>query len=83
MAQMPSTGHHAVVVRNGAGQVVHTHEVIDFEDAAPLSEEELLEQAVSAARRAHATGGEDFRAVLVTRAELEASRTETMRLRRS
>jgi hypothetical protein len=37
----------------------------------------------AAAGRAHATGGEDFRAVLVTSEELEALRTETMRLRRS
>jgi hypothetical protein len=50
---MQETRQHIVIVRNAAGEVVHTHQVIDVRDVAPLSEDELFEQAVSAARSIH------------------------------
>ena len=42
MEQMQATGHQVVVVRNNAGEVVHTHEFVDFGDVEPRSEEEIL-----------------------------------------
>jgi hypothetical protein len=82
MERMRATRHRAVIVRDGAGQIVHTHEVIEFDDVPTLSEDELIRQAVDLARNAHSAGDGDFRGVLSSPAELEAMRRERLDLPR-
>ena len=53
MQQMRQTGHHVVLVRDGAGNVVHTHEVIYIEGDDQLDDSQLQAEALAAARRAH------------------------------
>jgi hypothetical protein len=74
MERMRATGHRAVIVRDGAGQIVHTHQVIEFDDVPPLSEDELIRQAVDAARNAHSAGESDFQGALSSPGEIEAMR---------
>jgi hypothetical protein len=62
MSTMRTTGHHVVLVRDNAGEVVHTYEVVDFDDVTPLNESELFDLAISAAKRTHPQ--EDLAAVL-------------------
>ena len=77
MEQMRPTAHQAVVVRNRAGEVVHTHEFIDFEDVEPLTEGEILDQAVVAARSAHWVSDDDeLTPAVSTKEELERLRTK-------
>ena len=77
MEQMQTTAHHVVVVRNAVGKVVHTHEVVEFEDVTPLSEEQLLDDAVAAANRAlEGRHGNELTAATSTKEELERIRAE-------
>ena len=70
MEQTTPTRHRVVLVRNGAGDVVRTHQVIDLGDVEPLKEEDLFEQAVAAARRMRPQT-EDLVATSGTKEELD------------
>ena len=77
MEQMQATGHQVVVVRNNAGEVVHTHEFVDFGDVEPRSEEEILNQAVEAAQNAHPVlGDEELTPAVSTKEELDRLRRQ-------
>jgi hypothetical protein len=49
---MRTTAHRVVVLRDNNGRIVHTHQVVEFDDVVPLSEAELFEVALAAADRA-------------------------------
>jgi hypothetical protein len=74
MSTMRTTGHHVVLVRDNAGEIVHTYEVVDFDDVTPLNESELFDLAISAAKRTHPQ--EDMAPVLSTKEELERLREQ-------
>jgi hypothetical protein len=75
MKQPRVTGHHVVLVRNGAGEIVHTHQVIDFEDPEPLGDQALLDHGLAAAKRAHPEA-DDLVASQATKEDLEHLRAE-------
>lgn len=78
---MQETARHVVLVRNGAGNLIHTHEVIYFAGAEGLTEEKLLAKAVAAAERAHPPT-ERLVATLSSPDELARLRHEAVRLGR-
>ena len=73
---MQTTTHRVVLVRNIVGEVVHTHEVIDFDDVTPLSEAELFDAAITAAMAAHPRSQEELAPRMATKEELDRLRTE-------
>lgn len=75
---MQETGRHVALVRDDAGNVVHTHQAIYLAGAEPLTEEKLLAEAVAAAERAH-THTERLVAALSSPEELARIRDETAR----
>jgi DNA-binding FadR family transcriptional regulator len=76
MEQARVTRQHVVLVRNDAGEIVHTHQVIDFDDPTPLNEEDLLEHALEAAKRTH-PHATDLVAHHGTKEDLERLRAES------
>jgi hypothetical protein len=70
-----ATVHHVILVRNGNGKIVHTHEVILFDGAAPLTEQELLDAAIGAATSHHPDVG-DLTPSISTKEELERLHAE-------
>ena len=71
MEQTNPIRHHVVLVRNSAGTVVHTHEIIDFADVSALSEEELLDKALAAAKRLLGDAHGELRPSVSSTAELD------------
>ena len=60
---------HIVLVRDSAGKLVHTHEVIYF-GAEPLSDSAAQNEAIEAAKAIHRTLGEGLTASMASRSEL-------------
>lgn len=79
MDQMKTTAHHVVVVRNSAGRIVHTHQVIEFEGATPMSEPELFEAALAAAKRVPGQEQGELTPAISTEEELERLRANNER----
>lgn len=79
---MRQTGHHVVVVRDGAGRVVHTHQVVYFEVAEQLDDSQLQAEAIDAARRAHSRDDE-LAATVSSVDDLERIRDATRRKAKS
>lgn len=82
MRHMGQTGHHVVLVRDGAGRVVHTHEVVYFEGADQLDDSQLQAEAIEAARRAHSRDDE-LVATVSSEDDLERIRDATWRKAKS
>jgi hypothetical protein len=80
MQQMKETEHRVVLVRDGAGHVVHTHEVIYFGGADKLDDDQLQAQALAAARRARSREG-DLVAAISSSDELTRVRNEARQRR--
>jgi hypothetical protein len=78
MRQMATTNHHVVVVRNPDGRIVHTHEVVEFEDVSPLNEQQLLDAALAAAKRALRGAHSELTPSMSSREELQRIRLETL-----
>jgi hypothetical protein len=73
---MRATGHHVVILRDDNGRIVHTHQVIDFDEVAPLSEAELFEVALTAAARAIGKDHGELHPEISSKEELERLRAE-------
>jgi hypothetical protein len=65
---------HIVIVRDSGGRVVHTHEILYFDDAEPLSESDAQEEAIKAAKAHHPSRGDDLVAAVSPRSDLEQTR---------
>jgi hypothetical protein len=58
MKTMKVTHHQVALVHNASGDVVHTHEIVYHEGAAPISEADLHREALLGATSAHRHSGE-------------------------
>jgi hypothetical protein len=72
---MEQTGNHVVFVRDGEGNIVHTHEVVYFAGASELAEDQLQAEAIASARRANPPAG-DLVATIASRRELDNLRAD-------
>jgi hypothetical protein len=73
---MRISGNRVVVLRNSEGTIVHAHEFIEFDDVTPLSEQQLFETALAAAKRTlHGAHG-DLTPAISSREELEQLRLD-------
>jgi hypothetical protein len=64
------TGYQVVIVRGADGEVIHTHEVVYFDEAKMLGQEELVAEALGAARDAHPGQGQELLPTVSSREEL-------------
>jgi hypothetical protein len=80
MQPMEQTAHHVVLVRDGAGQIVHTHEVIYFQGADELDDGQLKAEALAAAERTHSQN-DKLVATVSSNDELVRIRNETRQRR--
>ena len=74
---MRISGDRVVVLRNSEGTVVHTHQFIEYDDVTPLSEQQLFEAALAAAKRSLRGAHGDLTPAISSREELQQWQVET------
>jgi hypothetical protein len=70
--------HQVVIVRDGAGEIIHTHQVFNVAGSEPLGEDEILAEAVEAIRRAQPGRNEELYPSVASMEELERHYAETV-----
>lgn len=77
MKTMKVTHHQVAFVHDESGEIVHTHEIVYHEGAAPVAEAILHSEALAGAKSAHAHTSE-LKVRTSSLKELDAHRNETI-----